>query len=377
MKKIMLVISALGVLALACTAFGMPAALPAANPALSEAVTPAIPAAADGSLAEIYERVNPGVVAIFAYGASAEGDALGSGFVVDMDGHIVTNMHVVSGAEMIEVDFPSGLMVEAAVIAEDPDSDLAVLRVDAAAEELHPLTLGDSALLRIGDPVIAIGNPYGLYNTLTTGIVSAKGRTGESMREAGESGFYLLGDMIQTDAAINPGNSGGPLLNLKGEVVGVNRSILTDAVTQSGNVVNSGLGFAVSSNIVRRVLPALIAKGRYDYPYIGLGALSELHLQIVRALELPYGHGIYITSIAAGGPAAKGGLRAGSEEIPGMEGLLKGGDLILAIDGQTVRNFAEMISYIVLNAAPGDSVRFTVYRGGGTEDIAVVLESRP
>jgi S1-C subfamily serine protease len=269
------------------------------------------------------------------------------------------------------------VMMEAEVIAEDPDSDLAVLRVDAAAEELHPLTLGDSALLRIGDPVIAIGNPYGLYNTLTTGIVSAKGRTGESMRESGESGFYLLGDMIQTDAAINPGNSGGPLLNMKGEVVGVNRSILTDSVTQSGNVVNSGLGFAVSSNIVRRVLPSLIARGKYDYPYLGLGGLGELHLQTVKALDLAYGYGVYVTSIAVGGPAAEAGLRAGTEEIPGMEGLLGGGDLILSINGWTIRNFAEMISYIVLNGAPGDSVRFTVYRNGGTEDIAVRLGSRP
>ncbi len=394
MKRLLLGITALGFLALACTGYGIPAALTAANPGPSEAITPAgfTPEAtathgagapgdsftgSDGSLAAIYERVNPGVVAIFAYHSDAGGDALGSGFVVDMEGHIVTNMHVVSEAEMIEVDFPSGWMTEAEVIAEDPDSDLAVLRVDVAAEELHPLPLGDSALLRIGDPVIAIGNPYGLYNTLTTGIVSAKGRTGESMRDSGESGFYLLGDMIQTDAAINPGNSGGPLLNLKGEVVGVNRSILTDSVTQSGNVVNSGLGFAISSNIVRRVLPSLIAKGKYDYPYLGLGGLGELHLQIVRVLDLDYEYGVYITSIAADGPAAEAGLRAGTEEIPGIESLLSGGDLILAINGKTIHNFAEMISYIVLNAAPGDSVQFTVSRGGGTEDITVVLGNRP
>jgi S1-C subfamily serine protease len=385
MKRIVLLLIALGFLALACTAAGFPAAPPDANQALSGTLTPTMttpePAGGffgdDGSLAAIYEQVNPGVVAIFAYGSGTEGDALGSGFVVDTNGHIVTNMHVVSGAAMIEVDFPSGLMTEAEVIAEDPDSDLAVLRVLVDAEELHPLTLGDSALLRIGDPVIAIGNPYGLYNTLTTGIVSAKGRTGESMRESGESGFYLLGDMIQTDAAINPGNSGGPLLNLRGEVVGVNRSILSDSVTQSGNVVNSGLGFAVSSNIVRRVLPSLIARGKYDYPYLGLGGMGELHLQTMRALELPYGYGVYITSIAADGPAATAGLRAGTKEIPGMEGLLGGGDLILAINGQTIRNFAEMISYIVLNGAPGDSVRFTVYRHEATEDISVVLGSRP
>jgi S1-C subfamily serine protease len=159
-------------------------------------------------------------------------------------------------------------------------------------------------------------------------------------------------------------------------VVGVNRSILTDSVTQSGNVVNSGLGFAISSNIVRRVLPSLIAKGKYDYPYLGLGGLGELHLQIVRVLDLAYGYGVYVTSIAADGPAAEAGLRAGTKEIPGIEGLLAGGDLILAIDGKTIHNFAEMISYIVLNGAPGDSLRFTVFRGGGAEDIMVVLGSR-
>jgi S1-C subfamily serine protease len=159
-------------------------------------------------------------------------------------------------------------------------------------------------------------------------------------------------------------------------VVGVNRSILTESVTESGNVVNSGLGFAISSNIVRRVLPSLIAKGKYDYPYLGLSGLSELHLKTVKALGLPYGYGVYIMGLIPGGPAEKAGLRAGTEEIPEIEGLLKGGDLILAVNGTTVRNFAELISYIVLNAYPGDTVTFTVYRDDATEDIPVKLGSR-
>jgi S1-C subfamily serine protease len=380
MKRLLLVIMALGFLALACTTLGTTPATPgvAFAPSGSQAAggQGGGPAGGESGLAGIYERVNPGVVAIFAYGADEEGGALGSGFVVDTDGHIVTNMHVVNGAKEIEVDFPSGWMGEAEVIAEDPDSDLAVLQVDAPAEELHPLALGDSALLQIGETVIAIGNPYGLYNSMTVGIVSGKGRTGESMREAGDSGSFLLGDMIQTDAAINPGNSGGPLLNLKGEVVGVNRSILSDSVTESGNVVNSGLGFAVSSNILRRVLPSLIENGRYDYPYLGLGGLSELHLQLIRALDLSYGYGVYVTSVVPDGPAEKAGLRAGTDSIPGVEGLLAGGDLILAVNGQPTRNFAEMISYVVLNTAPGDTLRLKISRAGEDKEISLLVGSR-
>jgi S1-C subfamily serine protease len=388
MKRIFYLVVVLGMLALACAGYG------AAPPALAPADTPmptatatatatwtamppvVIPSGLDSGLAELYQRVNPGVVAIFAYGGSGSQDALGSGFVIDTEGHILTNLHVVSEAEQIEVDFPSGLMTEAEVVAKDPDSDLAVLKVDVAAEELTPLTLGDSSLVRIGDPVIAIGNPYGLYSTLTLGIVSAKGRTDESLRAAGDNGYFLMGDMIQTDAAINPGNSGGPLLNMQGEVIGVNRSIRSESVTESGNVVNSGLGFAISSNIVRRVLPSLLSKGKYDYPFLGLTGLSEMHLKIVQALDLPYGYGVYVTALVPDGPADQAGLRAGTEEIPDFPDLLKGGDLIIAVGGQTIRNFAEMISIIVLTAEPGDTLSFTVYRGGKTEEIPVILGVR-
>ncbi len=384
MKRIFILIVALVLLTLACTGFGAvsPTLAPTDTPMPTATVTPTvmppveIPSGIDSGLAELYQRVNPGVVAIFAYGGSESMDALGTGFVIDTGGHILTNLHVVVAAEEIEVDFPSGVMTEATVVAKDSDSDLAVLQVEVAAGELRPLTLGDSSLVRIGDPVIAIGNPYGLYNTLTLGIVSAKGRTDESLHAAGETGYFLMGDMIQTDAAINPGNSGGPLLNLKGEVIGVNRSIRSESVTESGDVVNSGLGFAISSNIVRRVLPSLLSKGKYDYPYLGLTGLSEMHLKIMRALELPYGYGVYVTAVAPGGPADQAGLRAGTEESTEVPDLMKGGDLIIAVGGQTIRNFAEMISIIVLTAEPGDTVSFTVYRDGKTEEIPVTLGVR-
>jgi S1-C subfamily serine protease len=392
MKRTFALLTVLAVLALACSGYGIaapslsPADTPMAIPTDTLAPTATetlaapplveIPAGIVSGLADLYERVNPGVVAIFAYGRDESSVALGSGFIVDMDGHILTNLHVVNEAELVEVDFPSSLMTEAEIVAEDPDSDLAVLHVDVAAEELTPLTLGDSSQVRVGDTVIAIGNPYGLYSTLTLGIVSAKGRTDESLRETNDSGYYLLGDMIQTDAAINPGNSGGPLLNMKGEVIGVNRSIRTESVTESGNVVNSGLGFAISSNIVRRILPSLISKGKYDYPYLGLTGLSEMHLKTVQLLGLPYSYGVYITNIIPGGPADQAGLRAGLEEIPEVQDLMKGGDLIIAVDGQTIHDFAEMISIIVLTGTPGDTLTFTVSRDGQTLDIPVVLGVR-
>jgi 2-alkenal reductase len=315
------------------------------------------------------------VVAIYAYNDNSQG-GLGTGFVVDNEGHIVTNLHVVQQGSNIEVDFPSGLITSGTVIGQDPDSDLAVIKVDVAADELHPLQLGDSSQINVGDSVIAIGNPYGLYSTLTMGIVSAKGRTDESLRGTGESGYFTLADMIQTDAAINPGNSGGPLINMRGEVIGINRSILSESITAQGDVMNSGLGFAVSSNILRRVLPSLIANGKYDYPYLGMSALPEIHLPAQTALGLPYSYGVYVTSTVAGGPVDQAGIRGGTTTLSAMSEIKGGGDLILAINGVRVRNFAELTSYIVLNTVPGDTVTLAVFRDGATQDFNVVLGSR-
>jgi 2-alkenal reductase len=385
MKRILIVLMTLGLLAMACSAL-LPAAPATPTPAVPTATQTALPPptpapvgsllGADGSLAALYSKVNPGVVTIIAYGSGTGNDALGSGFVIDTNGDILTNMHVIASAVSVEVDFPSGFMAQGTIAAKDPNSDVAVIHVDAPAGELHPLALGDSSLMKIGDPVIAIGNPFGLYNTMTTGIVSALGRTDDSLSSTTDSGFYLIGDMIQTDAALNPGNSGGPLLNLKGEVIGINRSILTGSSTQSGSATNSGLGFAVSSNLVKRVLPDLLSSGKYDYPYLGISTLSEIHLQTEQLLGIPYTYGVYITGVAAGGPAETAGLRAGTVDIPNVASLKKGGDLIIAINSQKVNGFGDMVSYIVMNFKPGDTAAFTVYRDGGTVDVPVKLGSR-
>jgi len=203
------------------------------------------------ALVALYEAVSPGVVSIQVY--SEIGSGVGSGFVIDKQGNIVTNYHVVQGASDVEVHFQSGLKVYGEVMGVDLDSDLAVIRVDVDPEFLYPLSLGDSDQVRVGQTVIAIGNPFGLSGTMTTGIVSARGRTLESIRQTEGGTFFSAGDLIQTDANINPGNSGGPLLNLNGEVIGINRAIQTNGSVLSTNPVNTGIGFAVSSNILRRV----------------------------------------------------------------------------------------------------------------------------
>jgi S1-C subfamily serine protease len=383
MKRIVYVLGMLVVLAMACSLLTLsPTATPTATvaaPTITPMVIP-VPATsltgANGSLAALYEKVNPGVVTIIAYASNSSNDALGSGFVIDTDGHILTNMHVIADAVEIEVDFPSGLMTSGSLVAKDPDSDVAVIHVDAPGDALHPLALGDSSLVKIGDPVVAIGNPFALYNTMTLGIVSAKGRTDESLQSASDTTYYLIGDMIQTDAALNPGNSGGPLLNMQGEVIGINRSILSPSTSQGGTATNTGLGFAVSSNLVRRILPDLLATGKYDYPYLGISSLGEMHLKAQEALGLPYSYGVYVTGVTTGGPADTAGLRAGTEAIPNVTDLKKGGDLIIAINGQKVNNFGDMVSYIVMNFKPADTVTFTVYRDGGTVDLRVTLGSR-
>ena len=222
------------------------------------------PIAQQDALTALYDAVSPGIVAIQA--RTEAGGSLGSGFVFDDQGHVVTNYHVVEGATQVEVDFMSGFKTFGTVIGTDLDSDLAVIKTNAPPEELHPLPLGDSALLKVGQTVVAIGNPFGLSGTMTVGIISALGRTLDSAHSTPDGTFFAAGDIIQTDAAINPGNSGGPLINLNGEVIGVNRAIRTTAFTETGEPVNSGIGFAISVNIIKRVVPVLIAQGKYDYP---------------------------------------------------------------------------------------------------------------
>jgi len=328
----------------------------------------------DGTLVALYEEVNPGVVAIQVL--TEDGGGLGSGFVIDKDGHVVTNYHVIEGFDDLEVDFPSGFKARGKVIGTDTDSDLAVVKVEAPEEELFPLPLGDSAQLKVGQTVIAIGNPFGLSGSMTTGIVSALGRTLESMRPAPGGNSFTAGDIIQTDTAINPGNSGGPLINLEGEVVGINRAIRTLNFSADSEPVNSGIGFAVAINIVKRVVPALIEKGSYDYPYIGISSLDNISLLEQEALGLPRSVGAYITSVSQGSPAAEAGLRGG-DRATDFQGIEAGGDLITAIDGQPVRNFSDLLSYLINYKNPGDTVLLTVIRDNEDFEVEVTLDKRP
>lgn len=325
-------------------------------------------------LTNLYQRVSPGVVAIRT--TFENGGGQGSGFVFDRQGHIVTNYHVVENAEKIEVSFSTGFKVRGEVIGTDLDSDLAVIKVNAPPEELHPLTLGNSDEVLVGQMVVAVGNPFGLSGTMTLGIVSAKGRSLESLRQSSTGGIFVAGDIIQTDASINPGNSGGPLLNINGEVIGINRSIRTTGITVTGDPINSGIGFAISINIVQRVVPVLIADGAYDYPFLGVSCLPELNLDIQEALGLPRTTGAYVTLITAGGPAEQAGLRSGT--VPsGYLNLNLGGDLIIAADGRPVMAFSDLVGYLMTNKSPGDRITLTILRDNEEKEVVVTLGKRP
>ncbi len=355
-----------------------PAALPdvANEPSAPPLVPPVAPdlVVQQAALVDIYQRLSPGVVSIQVL--SNAGGGQGSGFVVDSQGHVVTNFHVVEGAEDIEVHFPSGFKTRGRVIGQDLDSDLAVIDLETLPEGLQALPLGDSDQLQVGQTVVAIGNPFGLNGTMTVGIVSALGRTLDSLRESPGGAFFSAGDIVQTDAAINPGNSGGPLLNLSGEVIGVNRAIRTENFTVNGSATNTGIGFAVPVNIVKRVLPSLIAEGAYNYPYLGISSLPDLNLHTAEALSLPRSTGAYVTEVTPGSPADAAGL-VGATRPTGATGLNAGGDLIIAIDGRPVLEFSDMLTYLLNNKSPGDQVLLTVLRGEETLELPLVLGERP
>jgi len=327
-------------------------------------------------LVNLYKKVSPGIVAIQV--VTDQGEGLGSGVVIDANGHIVTNYHVVEGASKLEVDFTSGFKARGNVIGTDLDSDLAVVQVKAPASELHPVPLGDSSRLEVGQTVVAIGNPFGLTSTMTTGIVSALGRTLSSIRTSPDgSGSFSAGDVIQTDAAINPGNSGGPLLNLNGEVIGINRAIRTTNVDPStGEPSNSGIGFAVAVNIVKKVVPVLIANGKYDYPYMGITSRQNLSLDEQEALGLPQSTGAYVISVTQGGPADKAGLKGGSRNSS-ISNLPAGGDLIVAADGQPVLVYGDLIGYLMEFKSPGDQIKLAVIRDGQKKEVTLTLGKRP
>ncbi len=375
MKRVLFVISILVLASLACQMSGLPSlaqptprpTIPVSAPVLPNAPDPA---SSDNTLEALYQQVLPGVVSI------STGQALGSGFVFDSNGHIVTNQHVVEGASEVEVSFSSGYKAYGTVIGSDADADVAVIQVDAPADQIHPLAIGDSSQLQVGQTVVAIGNPFGLNGTMTVGIVSGLGRT-QVAHASPEGGFFSTADIIQTDAAINPGNSGGPLFNMNGEVVGVNQSIRTENVDQTtGNAVNSGVGFPLSINLVKRVAEGLIRDGKYEYPYLGISSRDDLPLAVIEALGLNTYTGAYVVSVTPGGPADKAGIRGGSQPTS-INGLEAGGDVITAIDGRQVTTFDQMLSYLITNKSPGDTVVLTILRDGQTQDVTVTLGNRP
>jgi 2-alkenal reductase len=292
----------------------------------------------------------------------------GSGFVWDDEGHIVTNYHVVAGATGVEVRFADGRSVEAEVLGTDPDADLAVIKVDLPADELQPLLLGDSDTLQPGQLAIAIGNPFGQEFTMTSGIISAVGRTIRS----GNSPFSIP-EVIQTDAPINPGNSGGPLLNRSGEVIGIN----TQIISRSG--ANAGIGFAVPINIAKQVVPTLIEGGTFEYAWLGITG-QTLSPEVANFMELPAGTiGALVINVVQGSPADEAGLQ-GSDKMLKVEGqeYKSGGDVIVAIDGQLVREMDDLITYLVEETRPGDKVTLDVIRPDGEkESIPVTLGVRP
>jgi 2-alkenal reductase len=342
------------------------------------------PAEPLSDLSQLYQTISPGVVSIVIYadeGPHSESFPVGqgSGFVFDDLGHIVTNQHVIDGASAIEVDFPSGLKAWAEVIGSDPNSDLAVIWVDISPDLLYPLPLSQPNSLNIGDTVVAIGNPFGLSGTMTVGIVSAMGRVLDSVNTTPEGGVFSAGDLIQTDAAINPGNSGGPLLNLQGQIVGVNRAIRTEVFTVSGEAANSGVGFAIPVDILRRVVPEIIETGQYQAPYLGISTLDESfwNLRTIEALGLPLeATGAYVTVVAADSPASEAGLIGGSQST-NIPTLRAGGDLIIAIDGLRVHTFSELLSYILTETEVDQTVVLTIIRDGEELDINLTIGARP
>jgi len=320
------------------------------------------------SLVDLYARVNPAVVHIFVLDEQSFVVGTGSGFVFDTDGHIVTNNHVVTGSSGLEVVFPDGQRRSAEVVGTDVDSDLAVIRVDQLPEGVIPIPLGDSNNVKVGQFVVAIGNPFGEAGSLSLGIISGLGRSLASDRIAEGGGRYSLPQVIQTDAAINPGNSGGPLLNLAGELVGVNSAIRTSTGT------NSGVGFSIPVNAVRRVIPALIAEGVYHYPFLGI-RMTSLDLATQEELGLSQAAGAYITDITPDSPAARAGLVASG--FNDTVGLIPGGDLIVAANGRPIAGPDDLISFLVFDAEVGQTITLTVIRDGQQIDVPLTLGERP
>jgi serine protease Do len=298
--------------------------------------------------------------------------ALGSGFVWNKDGYIVTNNHVVSGADKIEVKFSDGTTLPAKLIGTDPDSDLAVVKVDNPGFTLTPIILSGSSAVKVGQVAVAIGNPFGLENTMTVGIVSALGRTLPASETNINGANFSIPDIIQTDASINPGNSGGPLVDDNGGLIGVNTAI------ESSSNSNSGVGFAIPSTIVSRVIPELISNGKYEHPYLGISGTS-ITPDIATAMKLDATQrGALVEEIVPNGPADKAGLQGSDRQVTiDGENINVGGDLITAIDGTPVKSMDDLITYLADHTDIGQKVTLTVLRAGKEKSMDVTLEARP
>lgn len=321
----------------------------------------------ENSVVQINAKVSTTNSNIIINGSPLESQStrLGSGFVYDTQGHIITNHHVVDGAQIVDVRFVDGNIYSAKVIGTDPFNDVAVLQItdDFSEETLTPLPLANSAELEVGQQIIAIGNPFGLSNTMTTGIVSQIGR----LLPNHDAGYSIPG-VIQTDAAINPGNSGGPMLNLEGQVIGINTAI------QSTTGEFSGIGFAVPSNTIKRLVPSLIQDGKYSHPWLGVSGTS-LTPDIAKQIGLAKNyHGVFVTTVVPDSPAQKAGLQ---EATYNAERTLKGGDVIIALDGKAVRDIDDLIIYLAENKVVGNTVSIQVNRAGELVELTASLASRP
>jgi S1-C subfamily serine protease len=293
--------------------------------------------------------------------------ALGSGFVIDKAGHIVTNYHVIEGADQIEVSFSNRDTLRATLVGSDPSTDIAVLRVEASSRGLTPLEFGDSGAVRVGDPVVAIGNPFGLARTATAGIVSAV-----QERTITAPNGYPIDHVLQTDAPINPGNSGGPLLNERAQVVGVNSQI-TSAQGTNGNV---GIGFAVPANTVKAVVAQLVATGKVDRAFLGIGG-STVTEELARVFRLPVDAGVLVETVGDGTAAARAGLKAGTDTtVVAGESYTLGGDLIVALGGKRVASL-EQLRDLLARHKPGETVKLQIYRGSKSITVDVKLGRQP
>ena len=316
------------------------------------------------SLVDIFEKSEESVVQVNVLRGGSDG-GMGSGFVYSEEGYIITNQHVVKDAKKVTVTFLDGEAYIGDVIGTDPDLDIAVVKVSPSNTYLQPITIGDSSELKVGEKIAAIGNPFGLSGSMTSGIVSQIGRLLPQ-----ESG-YSIPDVIQTDAAINPGNSGGPLINMKGEVVGINTAI------QSITGEFSGIGFAVPSNTVKKIVPVLIEDGEFKHPWMGISG-TDVDPELADFRELKSSKGFLVISVIEGSPAEQAGLIGVTEtkEIDGRE-LAVDGDIVLSIDGKTVRKISDILIHLQREKSIGDEMVLSVNRNGEILELTMVLEERP